>query len=491
MAQKPISATELENAAEALKHNTLYDNLFSGKNKSKYEEYCNKVFDVADKKNDEAKGVCHKLAFFLEKIAVNPKKEERDKHCNYLPYWLYGEIGKIYKKEKSIKLGKIPFFNDLISAKNNIYSKIEGNKCSYLLFDSNTSLDELIKQKISFIYFNKYNDIKKDVTVSPNKDKCKKYSTYLDLISSFYKIIEKGYCMNRWFLSPPVPKYFNCDKNLNPESLLSTAKQCAAKEPGSGGGLGANSLILSLFGWGGSSTTTSSGNGRGVEAQDSRNDAHSAKDRGKAAKTDSSGDGDSKDLANSLGTGREASSEKAVSLPGSGLGAGRGPSNHVGLRGPQHQAGREAMSQSGVMLSTVGQLSNGNNGGLFADHGILNTVVIGEVLDSSNIFQKISEVLKSDYFRHLVTGASAIGVLIFLIYFFRVITNLILKCEYFVSTAIGSKSNKRDKTKRERENNYYDAYEEDFSRYGSEHSVEDSEMSDVHLSYQPRRDSYY
>ncbi|GAB69385.1 hypothetical protein PCYB_001330, partial [Plasmodium cynomolgi strain B] len=154
----------------------------------------------------------------------------------------------------------------------------------------------------------------------------------------------------------------------------------------------------------------------------------SAKDSGKSAEKDSLGGDDSKGFPISPGTGREASSEKAVSLPGSGS----EPSNHVGLTGPQHQAGREAITKSGVMASTVGQLPNGNNGGLFADHGIVHTALTGEVLGSSNIFQKISKVLKSDYFRHSLTGASAIGVLIFLFYFFKVITNFILKCEYLV-----------------------------------------------------------
>ncbi|CAG9480256.1 unnamed protein product [Plasmodium vivax] len=455
---KPISATDLENAAKALKYDTLYDSFFSESKQSKYEDHC-KVFDAAGKQKDEdAKKICHKLAFFLEKIAENKKKEERDKYCNYLPYWLYGEIGKIYKGQPSTELKKIPFFNDLTSAKDNIYRHITGYKC-YLPYDNSTNLDELIKRKISFIYFNKHADIKKDVAALTDKGKCEKYSTYLELINSFYKVIEKQYCGNRSWWSSPVPKYFNCDKNLNPESLLSTAKKCAGTASGSGGG-GGGLGIFSIFGFGGSSSSRSSGNGRGAEAQSSRNAADPAKDRGKAATTGSLGGGDSRGAA-SLG--------KSVNLPGSGLGTV--PPNRVGLTGAQNQAG--------AMLNTVGQLSNGNNDGLSADPGNVHTEVTGEVLDSSDIFQKISQVLKSDYFRHSIVVASAVGVFIFFSYFFN-------------SSRSGSRSNKKKKSRRKPEYNYYDPNEEVLSRYGSEYSVADSQMDDVNLSYQPRRrDSYY
>ncbi|KMZ93827.1 hypothetical protein PVMG_02994 [Plasmodium vivax Mauritania I] len=424
---KPISATELENAAKALKYDTLYDSFFSESKQSKYEDHC-KVFDAAGKQKDEdAKKICHKLAFFLEKIAENKKKEERDKYCNYLPYWLYGEIGKIYKGQPSTELKKIPFFNDLTSAKDNIDKQIKVYKC-YLPYDNSTSLDELIKGKFAFIYFNKYTDIKNDVTVSPNKDKCEKYSTYLDRINSFYKIIEKQYCNSRSWWPPPVPKYFKCDKNLSPESLLSKAKQCAGTASGSSGGGGGGLGIFSFLSFGSSSNTRSSGNGRGAEAEGSRNAADQAKDRGKAATSGSLSGGDSRGSASSQGTGREPSSEKAVNLSGLGTGS----ASRVGLTGPQNQAGREALSQSGVLLNNVGQLSNGNNDGLSADPGNVHTEVTGEVLDSSDIFQKISQVLKSDYFRHSIVVASAVGVFIFYSYFFNVNKKWAFKYEHFV-----------------------------------------------------------
>ncbi|VVA00350.1 PIR protein, partial [Plasmodium vivax] len=96
---------------------------------------------------------------------------------------------------------------------------------------------------------------------------------------------------------------------------------------------------------------------------------------------------------------------------------------------------------------------------------------------SVDFLKKTQEFLKSDNFRHSVVGASAIGVFIFFFYF-------------FISTRSGPRPIKRKKSRRKPEYNYYDPNEEAFSRYGSEHSVADSEMSDMNLSYHPRRDRY-
>ncbi|SCA83459.1 VIR protein [Plasmodium vivax] len=59
------------------------------------------------------------------------------------------------------------------------------------------------------------------------------------------------------------------------------------------------------------------------------------------------------------------------------------------------------------------------------------------------------------------------------------------------STSKKSQMHIRERKNREPENNYYDAYEEEYSRYGSQPSIADSQMSDAYMPYQPRPDSYY
>ncbi|KMZ94356.1 hypothetical protein PVMG_05408, partial [Plasmodium vivax Mauritania I] len=173
-----------EKSAKALNLNTLYEALFPEKEKSKFDEQC-KLLDNHNKTYVGVRELCSKFARALEKAAeLKDKKEEHKNSCNYLHYWLYDEIGRIKTVDRSKKMDSIPFFNVLIDAVNKVNEQIKVGKCT-LTFDKNVTLDELVKRKISYIYFKKYNDIKGNIKPE-KKDECSKYFTYLTNFKSLY-----------------------------------------------------------------------------------------------------------------------------------------------------------------------------------------------------------------------------------------------------------------------------------------------------------------
>ncbi|SCA60288.1 Plasmodium vivax Vir protein, putative, partial [Plasmodium vivax] len=192
-----VSTDELEKSALALKLNTLYEALFPEKEKSKFDDQCNKL-DTHDKTYVGVKSLCSKFARALEKAAeLKDKGEEHKNSCNYLRYWLYDEIGRIKKVERSQKIDSIPFFKDLIDAVNKVNEKIIVGKCT-LKFDKNVTLDELVKRKISYIYFKKYNDIKGNIKPE-KKDECSKYFTYLTNFKSLYDKLKNDHCKSSFW----------------------------------------------------------------------------------------------------------------------------------------------------------------------------------------------------------------------------------------------------------------------------------------------------
>ncbi|KNA01632.1 hypothetical protein PVNG_05792 [Plasmodium vivax North Korean] len=228
-----VSTDELEKSALALNLNTLYEALFPEKEKSKFDDQCNKL-DTHDKTYVGVKSLCSKFARALEKAAeLKDKKEEHKNSCNYLHYWLYDEIGRIKTVDRSQKIDSIPFFNVLIDAANKVNEQIKVGKCT-LKFDKNVTLDELVKRKISYIYFKKYNDIKGNIKPE-KKDECSKYFTYLTNIKTLYDRYYKDHCLSLWPFSSAAPDYFSCTKTYDPKDLLSKADACKAKGSGGGG----------------------------------------------------------------------------------------------------------------------------------------------------------------------------------------------------------------------------------------------------------------
>ncbi|KMZ95232.1 hypothetical protein PVMG_06239 [Plasmodium vivax Mauritania I] len=264
-----------EKSALALKLNTLYEALFPKNEKSKFDEQC-KLLDTHNKTYVGVRELCSKFARALEKAAeVKGNGEERKNSCNYLHYWLYDEIGRIKTVDRSKKMDSIPFFKDLIDAVNKVNEQIIVGKCT-LKFDKNVTLDELIKRKISYIYFKKYNDIKGNIKPE-KKDECSKYFTYLTNFKSLYDKLKNDHCKySFWSFSSSVPDYFNCTQSFDPKDLLSKADACKSKGSGGSGG--------SIWGiiFGGSSSGTSGTRSTAVSKETPRASGSEAKITGGA-----------------------------------------------------------------------------------------------------------------------------------------------------------------------------------------------------------------
>ncbi|VUZ99464.1 PIR protein [Plasmodium vivax] len=251
-----LTKEKLDDASKPLKLNKLYEEFFSKDTTSKFDDYCKDL----KKYNDTHKGaqeLCVKLVRFVKKISEWTNKPESVKYCDYLHYWLYDEIKEIYKEHKK-KLGEIPFSKELIDIGNRVNKEIKKNNC-VLKHERYVGLDELIKRKYAYIYYNKQNDIKNTINSQSTYD-CNKYFTYLTNIKSLYDKIYNDNCKPSFWYSPLESDYFSCKKTNDPKDLLSTTEKCKAKVSGSGG-----STFLGIL-FGGSSARTGT-NGKGELTQ--------------------------------------------------------------------------------------------------------------------------------------------------------------------------------------------------------------------------------
>ncbi|SCA59625.1 VIR protein [Plasmodium vivax] len=227
-----ISAEKLEKVAEELKLKTFYDDFFLKNEQPKSADPC-KIFDTEGKKKENEKNICLKLVRHLEKIGDIKEKATRVDHCNYLTYWFYDEIGKIYDYSK--KKEDISSFKELIGVENNVkvpQSRYE--KCT-LKSENGVSLDEWKKRKLSYIYMKNYNAIKSKIG-SQNKEQCDKYSKYLDNINKLYTNYKTKKC--GWFSSPD---YADCYDRYNPNSIITELAKCKTQ--------GSRSSQSSVLGW--------------------------------------------------------------------------------------------------------------------------------------------------------------------------------------------------------------------------------------------------
>ncbi|GAB69417.1 CYIR protein [Plasmodium cynomolgi strain B] len=238
---KPSNNVDLENALKKLKHDKLYDDFFEYKNQSQYNNYCDVFDSKGEKKNEDAKKICPKLVYFLEKIAKMQNKVEGDERCRYLRYWLYDEVGKFHT-ESSINMDKLSYITDLIEVGNKVNKEKLNNRCSLPSHDKSVKLDEWKNRKISYIYLKKYNDIKKDIDPT-NKDKCNMYTTYLNNMNSLYNKYKKE-CKSI-FLMVYGPDYADCYSTHKPDELIALLKNCN-KSTG-GGSTGTTSWLLNFF----------------------------------------------------------------------------------------------------------------------------------------------------------------------------------------------------------------------------------------------------
>ncbi|KMZ89635.1 hypothetical protein PVMG_05920 [Plasmodium vivax Mauritania I] len=368
----------------------MYTQFFSKRGTSKFAGNC-EVFSKGKDQNEAAKNLCNKMVFLLEKIGDEKKKEDRDNYCGYLRYWLYDEIGEIHK-DHSTNIDKVSFFKELIKAGNNLYNKSGTLKCS-LPNEWGVNLKELKNRKLMYIYIKNYDYIKSNIS-SKIKDKCDKYSIYRNNITSSYGKYYDVSCGRNasWFSS--LPHYFSCINKHDPKILLPTVEQCKGKETRGSGG----------FSWG--SFFGSSGSGS----------VQSDKNRGAGSSTD---------LRQTAVSSRSAQTQDLTrqqnSLRGGVLQSPSGKEQpRVDSTGAQQQNVRVASAQPIGVTHSVGEVPligfEATNGDLPLEHAAL----IGMVPNSSSFLDKTFDILKSEYFRHSIVGASIIGALAFLFFYFKV-----------------------------------------------------------------------
>ncbi|GAB65368.1 VIR-like CYIR protein [Plasmodium cynomolgi strain B] len=181
--------------------------------KFKFDKDC----ELLNKQHATCKGVkalCSKFGSSLENAADERHKVKCKNYCSYLRYWLYDKIGKINKVDRTNKLSAITFAKDLFTAT--------------LPFENNISLDDLIKRKILYIYFNKYTNIKSSINPQ-NKDECSNYFTYLIYTKSLYDKYNRVHCPFIWSFCYEHD-FFRCARVHDPKDLLSNVQQCKPKE---------------------------------------------------------------------------------------------------------------------------------------------------------------------------------------------------------------------------------------------------------------------
>ncbi|SCA59913.1 VIR protein [Plasmodium vivax] len=395
-----VPADDLEKDATAVGLNKVHENFFVENLKiSENNKHCEKL----DVKNPGTKNLCNKAVHFFKEIAKK-KGTESDQHCKYLPIWLYDEIGKIHKDHKA-SIGTIPFIKELTDAVYKAKREIPENRCYASLYEAYINLNDWKNRKISYTYFNKHNDIKTKVN-GQSKEQCSKYLKYLNSYAPLYKKYHVDYCTG-WFRSGS--DYFKCDKKIyDPDLLLPTAKKCSGEAPTRGGSGGS---ILSLFSWGSSSRPSSD---KGAET---RQGAASSLGSGGGVPTKPAGpvaasslSGQSRGSQQVAGS-RSAPAQLSAHLKGSQLGD------------PEVQKlAQGAVAQSGEMGLQVQMVTDGS----YPTYENSPESSTG----SFDFLKKTQKILKSDYFRHSIVIASAVGVFIFFSYFFN-------------SSRSGSRSNKK------------------------------------------------
>ncbi|KMZ95254.1 hypothetical protein PVMG_05892 [Plasmodium vivax Mauritania I] len=374
-----VSGKDLENYATALDLHRLHEQFFVTSKTPSDDSNCNSL----SKQKSGVKDLCNKTVHFLKEIAIKRGKES-DQPCSYLPYWLYDEIAKIHEKHDE-KISSITFIKELTDAVNKAKNGITGSKCNASLYDGNITLDDWKKRKISYIYFNKHDEIKNKVN-RPSKDQCDKYLKYLNSYAPLYKKYYAYSCRGWIFYGSP---YFKCDdRKYDPKLLITTAQKCSTGSTGGGG------TLLSIFGLGSSPSRTSHSSASGTRQG-------AASSVGSAAESPlSSQSRDAQQLAGS----RSATSHLPPHLKG------------IPIDPELQKVVEKAMAAQSGGMGQQAQIAQMTMDGSYAAHANSHEGSTGSV----DFLKKTQEFFKSDNFRHSVVGASAIGVFIFFFYFFIV-----------------------------------------------------------------------
>ncbi|VUZ97234.1 PIR protein [Plasmodium vivax] len=457
------SNADLEKALQDLKLNNIYETFFVKNKTSQFDSLCS-TLSSHEKKYAGVKELCSKLVLFSEKIAEHKNATERINYCTYLPYWLYGEVGKIYKEKPSEQFGKIPFVKDLIKAREEANKKIPNFKCTSH-FDEKASLDELIKRKISYIYLNKYDEIKQNVNAN-TKDKCNSYVTYLNYIDSLYKKYKNSDCNVSFFT--PTPKYADCSYSAkyDPKDLIYKANQCKAKATGSSD----TSFFAFLLG---DSSPRQSANVKGAPTQAQARVANvdtKVSGTGKSLSADGSQrDKETKGLAG-ITVGGDGSRGLSSSTRSSGLesSVNKGGSARPGVEATRRDTALTGVGVPGQGVHTVREYASATS----SDSAPAIITVPPSTLETVN------EQSDSNYIRNIVMAVAIVGTILFLIIYNR-------------SSGLKSRFPKRKRKKKIFEHNYYEEYEKELARYESENESLDSQSDRYYLNYQSDQNSYY
>ncbi|KMZ92313.1 hypothetical protein PVMG_03668 [Plasmodium vivax Mauritania I] len=442
---KPSNSGDLENASKNLKHDKLYEDFFEYKKPSEFNNYCDVFGSQGQKKNENAKQICPKLIYFLEKIANMQNKVEGDKRCKYLRYWLYDEIGKIHTGG-SISMDKLSYIADLIEVGNKVNKEKLKNRCSLPLHDKNVKLDEWKNRKLSYIYLKKYDDIKKDINPT-NKDKCNMYTTYLNNMNSLYNTYKKECKPGAWW-GYSGPDYADCYSTHKPDNLIALLKNC--NKSTSGGTTGTTSWLSSLLG---PSNRSSSGSQHNASPGVAKVADAAGQQRGQGASqgvTRSTSSGSSASSLTAAPERKQVSSEMSVT---------------VNPKAPLSPPSRE---NSGNVVNAV----RPNAVETSSDAGPVTTMAVSGTLETLN------EKSDKNFIRNIVMATAILGTIFFLFY-------------YNLSSRLKSSFPKRKRKKKIFEHNYYEEYEKEFEKYDSEDRSLASEDDRYYLNYQPEGDYDY
>ncbi|CAI7717577.1 PIR protein [Plasmodium vivax] len=472
-----ISRKTLEDASSPVKLSKMYEEFFVKDKKLELESSCNEL-KINGKVDEQSKELCNNLIHFLKKIAGLKDKQESAKRCSYVPYWLYDEIARLYKYQYTNNVDKIGIVKDVITAVNKVNEKIKENKCT-LKYDNKASLDELIKRKISYIYFKKYNDIKSSIKPE-KKDECSKYFTYLTNMKSLYDKYYKEHCVNRWFLSPPVPDYLSCTQSFDPKNLLSSVEGCKPKEAASSG--------FSFFG-----LLSGSPSSRTPATRSATVAKETPRAEGSEAKITASAKNPSPDVL-PKDKGAKGGTEAIVTVDRSkGLTSSKSQVTVVGSPRPAAEATvRNSAVTGGGLPSQVANLqprlsSSSPQGGsprentlaaVSATLQIRDSTVPVPIVDPPGPLEGVSDKVDSNFYRNIIMGVAILGTIYFLFY-------------YNMTSGLKSRFPKRKRKQKIFEHNYYEEYEKELVKYDSENESLDSQSDRYYLNYQPEGDYDY
>ncbi|KMZ95034.1 hypothetical protein PVMG_06016 [Plasmodium vivax Mauritania I] len=458
-----LNVNDYEKVAQELGHNELYAHFYVEKSNPKFLKDCDEL-DSLDKTYKGVKKICIKLVSSLEKLAeIGKNKKDHEDRCNYLPYWLFDEIGKIYKPEPSKKDDTIPFFNKLADIGNKVNSKITRYKCNTLPSRNSISLDERINRKNAYIYLKKYEEIKQIVNAK-GKGKCDQYIKYLKYIDSLHKKYKTNEC--RGYFTLHRPEYADCGSKHDPNSLISILKECKGTESSRGGSASSGSWFSSWFG----SSTASSRSGKVSSPPETPKVGGKEVDKGRPEA--------SKSLA---GTPDSRGLTRSTSLGGSGSKVEAGPSARpVVAAAGGGLPGQLSTTPAKVTLVTTTGKSNEQVVHAASSHnsGPGGNALPAPTASSAGTLESVSDKVDSNFYRNIIMAAAILGTIFFLFY-------------YNMSSGLKSRFSKRKRKKKIFEHNYYEEYEKELEKYGSEDMSLYSEDDRYYLNYQPERDYDY